>query len=275
MHMRNLQIYAWSVISILFLLTSSSAIAAPMIYSFDSGTVSLRVTRVDTGVSVIAPGDPDPFMIILDGSSVTFDPTTGTNGTILSLNLTATGPNDINLDAAQAGVTTEMVSILNAALTNTATGDRDGGNAFFIPTLMSADISGTLADGFSTGFGPIPVASNTSLRGQPRNLQPVRSEWGNATGPPRQGGLPVHRHPGTRARRRPASGSRAGRPWLHETARMIPISPRHAASRPRELRSVAECPISPLAGSSKISGQGPPPPLRDDSDRKFRLAKGE
>jgi len=162
MHMRNLQIYAWSVISILFLLTSSSAIAAPMIYSFDSGTVSLRVTRVDTGVSVIAPGDPDPFMIILDGSSVTFDPTTGTNGTILSLNLTATGPNDINLDAAQAGVTTEMVSILNAALTNTATGDRDGGNAFFIPTLMSADISGTLADGFSTGFGPIPVASNTS-----------------------------------------------------------------------------------------------------------------
>ena len=162
MHMPKLQTYIWSVISILLLLTSFSAVAAPMTYSFDSGTVSMRVTRVDTGISVIAPGDPDPFTIILDGSSVTFDPTTGTNGTILSLILTAAGPTGISLDSVQAGVTTEMVSILNAALTNTATGDRDGGNAFFIDTLMTADVSGTLADGFSTPFGPIPASSNTS-----------------------------------------------------------------------------------------------------------------
>lgn len=162
MDLRKLQTYGWSVVLILLLLTSSSAFAAPLTYAFDSGTVSLRVTRVDTGASVILPGDPDPFAIILDGSSVTFDSATGTNGTILSLNLTAGGPTNINLDSAMAGVTTEMVSILNATLTNTTSSDRDLFNAFFINTLMSADVSGTLADGLSTPFGPIPISSNTS-----------------------------------------------------------------------------------------------------------------
>jgi hypothetical protein len=160
--MLKLQIYSWSVISLLLLFTSSPALAAPMTYSFDSGTVSMRITRADTGLSVIAPGDPDPFTIILDGSSVTFDPTTGTNGTLLSIALTAAGPITINMDLSQTGVTTEMVSILNAALTNTANGDLDGGNAFFIDTDLSADVSGTLADGSSTPFGPTPVASITS-----------------------------------------------------------------------------------------------------------------
>jgi hypothetical protein len=163
MHTRKLRIFGWNVIlSLLVLLASSSAFAAPMIYSFTSGTVAIRVIRVDNGQSVIRPGDPDPFAIILDGSSVTFDPTTGTNGTILSLNLSAAGPNDINLDTTQTGVTTELVSILNAMLTNTGPGDRDGGNAFFIDTLMNADVSGTLNDGFSTPFGPISFSSNTS-----------------------------------------------------------------------------------------------------------------
>lgn len=154
--------HAWSLVAIALLLATSSANATPMTYAFDSGSAVIGVTRVDTGVSVIDPSETIPFPIILDGSSVTFDPTTGTNGTLLSLILTSAGPIDILLDSAQVGVTTEMVSILNAALVNTTTGDRDGGNAFSLNTLLSADVSGTLADGFSTPFGPVPVSSGNT-----------------------------------------------------------------------------------------------------------------
>ena len=154
--------HAWSLVAIALLLATSSANATPMTYAFDSGSAVIRVTRVDTGVSVIDPSETIPFPIILDGSSVTFDPTTGTNGTLLSLILTSAGPIPITLDSAQPGVTTEMVSILNAVLSNTTTGDRDGGNAFFLNTIMNADVSGTLNDGFSTPFGPVPVSSGNT-----------------------------------------------------------------------------------------------------------------
>lgn len=147
------------MIAATLLMMSSSSNAAPQTYSFDSGEVSIRVTRVDNGLSVIQPGDPDPFNILLDGSSVTFDPTLGTNGTILSLQLTAAGPIDISLDTTQSGITTEMLTIVNAVLASVGTGNRDLGNAFFIGTEMTADVSGTLADGFSSPFGPISFTS--------------------------------------------------------------------------------------------------------------------
>jgi hypothetical protein len=160
--MLKVLIHAWSLVAIVLLLATSSANATQMTYAFSSGDAVIRVTRVDTGVSVIDPSEAIPFPIVLDGSSVTFDPATGTNGTLLSLILTSAGPIDILLDSAQVGVTTEMVSILNAALVNTTTGDRDGGNAFSLNTLLSADVSGTLADGFSTPFGPVPVNSGNT-----------------------------------------------------------------------------------------------------------------
>ncbi len=162
MRMLKAQLYCWSVTLVLGLFASSAAVAAPMTYAFDSGTFTIRVTRVDTGVSVIDPAEMTPFSIVLDGSSVTFDPTTGTNGTITSLILTSAGPTNINLDDTQAGVTTDSVSITNAMLNNITSGNRDFGNAFFLDTVMTADVSGILADGFSTPFGPIPFSSNTS-----------------------------------------------------------------------------------------------------------------
>ena len=160
--MLKVLIQGWSLVAIALLLATSSANATPMTYAFDSGSAVIRVTRVDTGVSVIDPGEPVPFPIVLDGSSVTFDPATGTNGTVLSIILTSAGPIDINLDDIQPGVTTEMVSILNATLLNTTIGDRDLGNIFSVSTIMSADVSGTLADGSSTPFGPVPVTSGNT-----------------------------------------------------------------------------------------------------------------
>lgn len=162
MRVRKVLIYGWSIVSILLLFAASTAIAVPVTYSFDSGTFSIRITRADTGVSVLGPGVSNPFDITLDGSSVTFDSATGTNGTLLSLILTSAGPIEIDLDDAMAGVTTDIVSIVNAVMMNTASGDRALDNSFFVDTVMTADVSGILADGFSTPFGPIPVSSNTS-----------------------------------------------------------------------------------------------------------------
>jgi len=162
MRLLKVQLCCWSVILVLGLFASSAAVAAPMTYAFDSGTFTIRVTRNDTGVTVIDPTEMNPFSINMDGSSVSFDPTTGTNGTVTSLILTSAGPTNINLDNAQGGVTTDSVTIANALMTNVTTGDRDMGNAFFLETVMSADVSGILADGMGTPFGPIPFSSDTS-----------------------------------------------------------------------------------------------------------------
>ena len=132
-----------TLIAVMILFTASSAVASPALYLFTSGTVQLRVTRVDTGASVLSV--PSPIEILLGGSQVLFDPASGTNGTILSVALEPTG--SILLDLGETEVALDTVTILNAMLTNDvgATADLTAGGSFMLDTLLTADVSGVFA----------------------------------------------------------------------------------------------------------------------------------
>jgi hypothetical protein len=143
-------------IALLFLSTSTAS-AVPQVYAFDSGTATLTVTLEDgMQTNVVMGGGTVP--VSLDGQQVTFDPTLGTYGTLLSLILTDAGP--INIDLDESLLALDTISITNAVLTENAdTAALTSLGSFFIDTVMTADVEGVFPD--TSTFGPQAVMSQT------------------------------------------------------------------------------------------------------------------
>lgn len=156
--MLKIPFQGWLLIAVALLLTSSTAIAAPMTYLFDSGSAVIRVTRADTGASVLMGSAT--VNVPVDGDSVVFDSDLGAYGTLLSLILTSTAA--IPLDLDESLVALDSLSVLDAMVTNAvgATAARTAGNSFNIDTVMSANVSGVFPD--TSTFGPTFISSNTS-----------------------------------------------------------------------------------------------------------------
>lgn len=151
-------IYAWSLAAILMLLPATSALAAPVTYDFTSGSVTLRVTDVTTGLSVLT--GPSSITLPLIGSQVVFDQTASTYGRLISLEINPISPFVLNLDPSVAGF--QSVSVANASLVEAAGAfaDLTSQGSFQIDTLTSGDVTGTFPD--LTTVGPIPYTSGTN-----------------------------------------------------------------------------------------------------------------
>jgi hypothetical protein len=159
--MLKVLIQAWSLVAITLLLVSSSANAAPAVYAFDSGSAVLSVT-LDDGLGTNALAGGGVVNVTLDGSQIIFDSVATANGTLVSFQLTDAGPINIDLDDANPNISTDTVSIINAALSSAlgSTGILTGLGSFFIDTELEGTISGVLSD--TTPFGPVPSVSLTS-----------------------------------------------------------------------------------------------------------------
>ncbi|MFO0688746.1 MAG: PEP-CTERM sorting domain-containing protein [Myxococcota bacterium] len=141
--------------SLVLLLVPALAGAAPTIYGFSSGSVTLRAVLDGTTTSVLS--GTTPVEILLGGTSVTFDPAAGSYGTLTGLLLVPTSTIDLDLD--QSVVTLDTVSIDNSSLTNQvgSTAALNVFGQFNIPTVLSGDVSGTLPGNIP--FGPQPATS--------------------------------------------------------------------------------------------------------------------
>jgi len=159
--MLKVLIQAWSLVAITLLLASSSANAAPALYAFDYGDAVLSVT-LDDGLGTNALAGGGVVDVILDGSQIVFDPVATANGTLVSFVLTDAGPINIDLDDANPDISTDTVSIINAALSSAlgSTGVLTVSGSFFIDTELDGTVSGVLSD--TTPFGPVPSMSLTS-----------------------------------------------------------------------------------------------------------------
>ena len=146
-----------SLAAVLVVLATSSAFAAPTTYLFTSGSIQLSATDTSTGDSVLVGASS--VNIPLTGSFVVFDPTTGTNGTLLDFEMT---PINFTLDLDPTVVTLDEVTIESGILVNAigATADLSALGSFFIDTVMSGIVSGVFPD--TTLFGPEPTSSETS-----------------------------------------------------------------------------------------------------------------
>ena len=146
---------------------ATSAHAAPMLYTFDSGTALLTVTLDDVGQTNVLDTTAHPSgtaSVTLDGSQVVYDPIAGPpDGTLLSMILTAataSAPLVLTMDSSQVDLTS--LSIINAELTNDSGSSAVlSGSSFAIDTMMAADVSGVRPD--TSTFGPIHFASLTSM----------------------------------------------------------------------------------------------------------------
>lgn len=132
--------------------------AAPIVYGFQSGTVTLRAVLDDAPVNTNVLAGGSPVEILLGGTSVTFDPAAGSFGTLTGLLLIPAAT--INLDLS--GVALDTVSIENASLINQlgSFAELNEFGQFTIPTVVSADVSGFLTGGVP--FGPAPSVSDVS-----------------------------------------------------------------------------------------------------------------
>ena len=145
---------------IALLLGPGVASALPSDFLFTSGQMTLRAELDDANNTSIL-FDPDPAVIQLGGSFVRFDPDASPNGTLLGFSLIPAGT--INLDLDESVTTLDTISILSADFTQAlgATADLNGFNQFTIDSLMSAEVSGVLANG--DPFGPAFLPSLESV----------------------------------------------------------------------------------------------------------------
>ncbi len=153
----------WSLVAIALLLVSSSANAAPMLYSFDSGDAEMTVT-VDDGQGTNALVGGGVVAVTLDGSQVVYDPLASTDGTLVSFAVTTAGPIIIDMDDANPDISTDTVVITNGILSSAlgVTADVTSTGSFFIDTEMEAIIEGILSVPPGTPFGPDPTMALTS-----------------------------------------------------------------------------------------------------------------
>lgn len=138
------------------LLTPLVASAAPITYNFSSGTVTLLAVLDDGNVTSVLSG-PSPVNVLLGGTSVTFDPDGGINGSLVDFELVPASVLNLDLDETLVGLDTITVS--NAMLVDNPiflTFVSPLGE-FFANTIMTADVSGTLGGGGA--FGPASVTS--------------------------------------------------------------------------------------------------------------------
>jgi len=159
--MLKVLIQTWSLAAIALLLVSSSANAAPALYSFDSGSAVLSVT-LDDGFGTNALASGGVVNVTLDGDQVVFDSLATLYGTLLSLDLTAAGPINIDLDDANPDIATDTVTITNAVLSSAvgSTGVLSSLGSFLIDTELEGTVTGVLSD--TTPIGPFLSMSLTS-----------------------------------------------------------------------------------------------------------------
>ncbi len=150
-----------AVLSLIALLVGPGvASALPSDFLFSSGQMTLRAELDDANNTSIL-FDPDPAIIPLGGSFVRFDPNASANGTLIGFSLIPSGTIELDLD--ESVTTLDSISILSADFTEApgATADLNGFSQFTIDSLMSAEISGVLANG--DPFGPAFLPSLESV----------------------------------------------------------------------------------------------------------------
>lgn len=138
------------------MLVPSLATAAPITYNFTSGTVTLRAILDDGTVTSVLSG-PSPVSVLLGGTSVTFDPDGGINGSLIDFELVPASVLNLDLDEALVGLDT--ISVLNARLVNDTSTQSfvSPTGQFFVNTIITGDVSGFLPGGVP--FGPESVTS--------------------------------------------------------------------------------------------------------------------
>jgi hypothetical protein len=138
------------------LVVPTFASAAPITYQFTSGTVTLRAILDDGTVTSVLSG-PSPVSVLLGGTSVTFDPAGGINGSLIDFELVPASV--LNLDLNEALVGLDTISVLNARLVNDTSTQSfvSPTGEFFVNTIMTGDVSGFLPGGIP--FGPESVTS--------------------------------------------------------------------------------------------------------------------
>ena len=132
------------------------ATAAPVTYVFTSGTVRLLAILDDGTVTSVLSG-PSPVNVLLGGTSVTFDPAGGINGSLIDFELIPASLLNLDLDESLVGLDT--ISVANARLVNDTSTQSFVSPAgdFFVNTIITADVSGFLPGGIP--FGPESVTS--------------------------------------------------------------------------------------------------------------------
>jgi len=156
--MLKVLIQSWSLAAMALLLVSSSANAAPALYSFDSGSAVLSVTLDDgSGTNALMGGGV--INVTLDGEQVVYDSLATLYGTLLSLELTAAGPIFIDLDDANPDIATDTLTINNAILSSAvgSTGVLTDLGSFFIDTALEGTVTGVLST--TTPIGPFQSMS--------------------------------------------------------------------------------------------------------------------
>lgn len=138
------------------LLAPVLASAAPITYAFTSGTVTLRAILDDGTVTSVLSG-PTPVNVLLGGTSVTFDPAGGINGSLIDFELVPASLLLLDLDESLVGLDT--ISVANARLVNDTSTQSfvSPTGEFFVNTIITADVSGFLPGGIP--FGPESVTS--------------------------------------------------------------------------------------------------------------------
>lgn len=138
------------------LVVPALATAAPITYVFTSGTVTLRAILDDGTVTSVLSG-PTPVHVLLGGTSVTFDPAGGINGSLIDFELVPASLIHLDLDESLVGLDT--ISVANARLVNDTSTQSFVSPAgdFFVNTIITADVSGFLPGGIP--FGPESVTS--------------------------------------------------------------------------------------------------------------------
>lgn len=138
------------------LLAPALASAAPITYAFTSGTVTLRAILDDGTVTSVLSG-PSPVHVLLGGTSVTFDPDGGINGSLIDFELVPASLLELDLDESLVGLDT--ISVANARLVNDTSTQSFVSpiGQFFVNTIITADVSGFLPGGIP--FGPESVTS--------------------------------------------------------------------------------------------------------------------
>lgn len=150
---------AWMVSTALagaFFVAPSLTAAAPITYTFDSGSVNLSAILDDGSLTSVLEG-PSPINVLLGGTSVTFDAAVGPYGTITGLQLIPATTLNLDLDEALVGLDT--VSVSNAQINHQVGGSSLvlPTNEFYIATIVTGDISGFLPGGIP--YGPTSVTS--------------------------------------------------------------------------------------------------------------------
>jgi hypothetical protein len=149
------------LLPIALFLSTSTAGAVPVGYvidnSFDS-FAELTVT-IDDGSNTNVVVGGGTVHVDLDGLYVIYDDDLGTDGTLISMDLSSMGPIPIDVDESLLAL--DSMTIVNAILSDEGVSAAlSGTGSFAIDTKMNADVSGVYPD--TSTFGPVHVMSETS-----------------------------------------------------------------------------------------------------------------